>query len=244
MNMYRLLKTIRYLCLAITTLILIPSFVQGISINEIRIDQPGADNDEYFELTGNPGDSLDAFSYIVIGDSGTNNGVVEEVVSLSGYFMPSEGFFLVAENTFSLSSDVDMFTSLNFENSDNVTHMLVSGFSGTNGDDLDTNDDGMLDITPWTLILDSVALIEDPLSGDKFYSPTTIGPDGSSVPYHVYRSPDETGLWQIGLSDPVNGDDTPKMSNPSGIIPEPASSLLFLSGVATMAALNYKKRKK
>ena len=37
-------------------------------INEIRIDQPGTDNDEYFELLGEPNASLDGLTYIVIGD--------------------------------------------------------------------------------------------------------------------------------------------------------------------------------
>ena len=31
----------------------------GVTINEIRIDQEDADNDEYFELAGSPGTSLD-----------------------------------------------------------------------------------------------------------------------------------------------------------------------------------------
>ena len=43
-------------------------------------------------------------------------------------------------------------------NSDNVTHLLVTDFVGNNGDDLDTDDDGVLDITPWNTIVDCVAL--------------------------------------------------------------------------------------
>ncbi|HEC20550.1 MAG TPA: hypothetical protein ENI97_14630, partial [Gammaproteobacteria bacterium] len=40
---------------------------QAILINEIRIDQPGPDRDEYFELAGIAGESLDGLSYLVLG---------------------------------------------------------------------------------------------------------------------------------------------------------------------------------
>ena len=51
----------------------VPAFAGGgdVIINEIRIDQPGSDVDEYFELAGAPGTSLDGLTYIVIGDSGS-----------------------------------------------------------------------------------------------------------------------------------------------------------------------------
>ena len=79
------------------------------------------------------------------------------------------------------------------ESPDNMTFLLVSDFTGTDtfqtrapnsgagGQDLDTNDDGVLDITPWSAILDSVAFKETngntPAAGqDWWYSPNTCGP--------------------------------------------------------------------
>ena len=44
-----------------------------ITINEIRADQPGADNDEYFELIGDASASLDGLTYLVIGDGSTSS---------------------------------------------------------------------------------------------------------------------------------------------------------------------------
>jgi hypothetical protein len=58
------------------------------------------------------------------------------------------------------------------ESPDNQTYLLVTGYTGTDtfqtrapnqgsgGQDLDTNDDGVLDLTPWTAIVDSVVLKE------------------------------------------------------------------------------------
>ncbi len=37
-----------------------------IVINEIRIDQPSTDTDEYFELKGPPGSPLDGFAYALL----------------------------------------------------------------------------------------------------------------------------------------------------------------------------------
>ena len=60
--------------------------------------------------------------------------------------------------------------------------MVVSGFSGADGDDLDTDDDGVLDVTPWTAIVDCVALIETVGSGDLVYCSETVGPDAPMCP--------------------------------------------------------------
>ncbi len=187
-----------------------------IAINEIRIDQPSDDNDEYFELAGVPDAALDGLSYIVLGDGTGGSGVIEAVVDLTGQAIASDGFFVAAEDTFSLAT-ADFTTSLNFENGDNVTHLLVDGFTGSNGDDLDTDDDGTLDITPWRSIVNSVALVATLGSGDQIYSDTQVGPNGSFVPAQVYRDPDGTGDFLIGSFDPQAADanDTPGASNNS-----------------------------
>jgi len=185
--------------------------VRNVYINEIRIDQPGGDSDEYFELAGEADTALDGLTYLVIGDGAGGSGVIEAVVDLSGQTVSTEGYFVAAESSFSSTlGTADLTTDLNFENSDNVTHLLVSGFSGSGGDDLDTDDDGVLDTDPWSEVLDCVALVEDLSSGEEIYCPTTVGPDGEYVPGHVFFCPDG---WQIGAFDPEGGDDTPGAFN-------------------------------
>ena len=135
--------------------------VDGVTINEIRVDQTGADNDEYFELSGPAGQSLDGYTYLVIGDGPGGSGVIEAVVSLDGQTIVADGFFLVSETTLTLGT-ADLVvgaTGLNFENADNLTHLLVQGFTGVNGTDLDTNDDGTFDSAPWSSVVDSVAMV-------------------------------------------------------------------------------------
>jgi hypothetical protein len=184
-----------------------------VSISEIRIDQDGTDLDEYFELAGAADTALDGLTYIVLGDGTVASGVIEAVVDLAGLAIPASGYFVAAEDTFTLGT-ADLTTDLNFENSDNVTHMLVYGFTGANGADLDTDDDGILDVTPWTEIVDSVALIEspNPPTGTEWsYGDVTVGPDGSFVPGHAFVC---AGTWQVG--DFTIGDDTPGLPNACG----------------------------
>lgn len=187
-----------------------PASVQATAlINEIRIDQPSSDNDEYFELVAAAQQDLSGLTYVVIGDGNGGSGVIEAVISLNGQSTDSNGFFVAAESSFSIGTANLANANLNFENSDNVTHLLVSGFSGSSGDDLDTNDDGELDSTPWVEIVDSIALIETPDSGDGFYSDNRVGPNGSNVPAQVYRC---GSRFEIG-GFATNTNDTPGAIN-------------------------------
>ncbi|MFK7768886.1 MAG: PEP-CTERM sorting domain-containing protein [Mariniblastus sp.] len=203
-------------------------------INEIRIDQVGSDTDEYFELFAD-GMTIDlsTYTYLVIGDGTGGSGVIENATGLTGT-LNTDDFFLVAESSFTLSdaSFVDQTSTLGFENGDNVTHMLVQDFTGATGDDLDTDDDGTFDVTPWSSIEDSIAILEEVGGGDLVYSTNTIGPNGTFVPAHVFRDVDgAAGAFQIGNFDPADGGDTAGFTNFSGV-PEPGSlTVLGLMGL-------------
>ncbi len=173
-----------------------------LALNEIRTNQPGADDDEYLELYGIPGTSMDDHAFIVIGDGDTGDfGVIEVAVDLSGQSITADGTFVIAEDTFTLGVP-DSIASLNFENSDQATYMIVRGFTGLPGDDLDTNDDGVLDSAPWLYIKDAVAFIgPDPATGNPVYTDVTVGPDGEYTTAHAFRCPDGSGTWNVGCFD-------------------------------------------
>ena len=189
-----------------------PMTVNMLAINEVRIDQPGGDDDEYFELVGMPGMSLDDITLLVIGSTGSDNGgVVEDVIDLTGQVIPADGVFLAAMASFSLPGSVDFETPLDFQNGNNVTFLLVQGNTASDNDDLDADNDGTLDMLPYTTLLDEVALLESVGSGALIYSTTTVGPDGNFVPAQVFR--DMTGTFQIGQFNPADGTDTPGEAN-------------------------------
>lgn len=196
------MRTFRIFCLSAIAAALCGAARAEVRLNEIWINQVGTDTDEFFELTGDAGESLDGYTLVCIGD--TTSGRIEAVVDLTGSTIPADGYFLCTESTFNTglygTPDKIAGASLNFENDDNVTYLLVTGFTGANAQDLDTNDDGVLDATPWTEVVDSVAVIIDPTSttSEHYYSATTVGPDDVYMPSHVYRSPNASGDWQIG----------------------------------------------
>ena len=192
-----------------------------IQISEIRIDQIADDNDEYFELAGDPNASLDGLTYIVIGDGTGGSGVIENVTSLGSTTIPGDGYFVAAKSEYTLGTK-DLTAALVFENSDNVTHMLVAGFTGSLAQDLDTNDDGTLDTTPWTGIADSVSVLNTASGGERVYSATTIGPDTEGAPWHIVRC---NPTWFIGSSATTG--DSPGAANAlcaDGDDPTPAIS--------------------
>lgn len=187
-------------------------------ISEIRIDQPSADDDEFFELQVLPGGAtLDGLTYLVIGDGAGGSGVIESVTPLDGNVSDANGFFVVAESTFTAGT-ANLTATLDFENSDNVTHLVVRDFTGADGDDLDTDDDGVLDVTPWSSVVDAVSLVETPDSGDLFYGAALggvdVGPSGTFVPGHVFRCLTTLTDWRIGVFGPVGTSDTPGAENP------------------------------
>ena len=198
---------------------------EGLRISEIRIDQPGSDSDEYFELQGPAGASLDGVSYIVIGDGSGGDGSVEAIVNLTGV-IDDTGYYLVAEDSFTIVdvAEADQIANVSFENSDNVTHLLVANYTG-GFDDLDADDDGELDANPpWLELIDSVSLVEtNDGTGDQYYGEAEVGPTADGfVPGHVFRCAG-TGEWGIGAYDAFTFD-TPASANLDCIPKEPTGA--------------------
>lgn len=160
-------------------------------INEFSASTTGTDV-EYLEVFGSPAtDYSDYWLLEIEGDSGADPGVVDEVIQVGG--TDSLGLWLsnLAPNT--------------LENG-TLTLLLVRGFAGAFGQDLDTNNDGVLDLTPWAEVVDSVA-VDDGGAGDLTYGPA-LGPsfDGLSTyaPGGASRIPD--GLDTDDASDWVRND--------------------------------------
>jgi uncharacterized protein len=207
----------------------------ALAINEIRTDHLGSDTDEFFELAGTPGESLDGLTYIVIGDTSpslgsgsVNTGAIEVAIDLTGLVIPADGIFLAVEPIFTgpAGASADLVTNLNFENSDVVTHMLVSGFTGAEGDLIDTDRDGLIDVTPWASIIDGLTLDEQQNSGEFNYT-SQLGASVINFPaqagtgesfQHVYRDVDLTGNWIGGFSQLGQPNETPGVTN---ILPPP-----------------------
>ena len=146
-------------------------------INEFVVNHAGTDTNEYVEVRGEANEDLSALTLIGIEGDGAGAGVIDNVVAVgtanaAGYW--TTGYLANA-----------------FENG-TLTLLLVEGFTGTAGQDLDTDDDGVLDVTPWTAVIDGVGL-NDGGSGDRTYAEVELaaGFDGQSfAPGGASRIPD------------------------------------------------------
>ena len=147
-------------------------------INEFSASTTGTDV-EYVEIFGTPSTDFSANTVLEIeGDSTSNMGVVDEVISLGT--TDADGFYLANLAANSLENGT-------------ITLLLVNNFTGALNDDLDTNDDGTLDVMPWSTVVDAVA-VNDGGSGDLTYGVPVLGPnyDGLSsfAPGGASRIPD------------------------------------------------------
>ncbi len=137
-------------------------------VNEFVADHTGGDTEAFVEIfvPGATGPTDVSGLWLLEIEGGTAFGNIDEAIQLTT--TDANGYLVL---------DLDV------EN-DTVTYLLVSGFTGAVNDDLDTNDDGVLDVTPWTAIVDSVATVED-LATDRAYSAVQLlpGADGDNNQY-------------------------------------------------------------
>ena len=210
----------------------IPAEAQ-VTLNEIRRDQVGTDEDEFIELLGPALTSLNGLSVIVIGDSGAaTNGVVEEIADLNGLTTGPDGLFTLAENTCRTcgAGCPDLRADINLENSERITILIVSGRNprltagviGFGGSVVDKDQNGVIDATgdwdgngtddgpPWTAVIDCLALLGG--TADLIYCSTTVGPDGTSAVSHAYACP-PGGTWSLGSFTDLQFD-SPCAANP------------------------------
>jgi predicted extracellular nuclease len=137
-------------------------------INEFSASTTGTDV-EYVEFYGFPGTDYSHLTILEIeGDfSGTATGTVDEVIACGT--TDANGFYLVNLAANALENGT-------------ITLLLVENFTGALGNDLDTNDDGVFDTTPWTRIVDAVA-VHDGGASDLTYGAPVLGVSYDGLPF-------------------------------------------------------------
>ncbi|HET7646430.1 MAG TPA: hypothetical protein VFM03_08110, partial [Candidatus Limnocylindria bacterium] len=137
-------------------------------INEFSASTTGTDV-EYVELYAAPGTDLTGYTVLEIeGDAGTTVGVIDEVIAITGA-TDATGLLLVDLPANALENGT-------------ISLLLVSGFSGVLGADLDLDDDSTIDVEPWTAFVDSIAT-NDAGAGDVTYGTTTLGVAYDGLPF-------------------------------------------------------------
>ncbi len=134
-------------------------------INEFVFNHTGADTDEFVEVYTTPDTDLSTYWLLEIEGDGTGAGVIDEVLQLGT--TNSDGYF-----TTTLGGNI-------YENG-TVTLLLVENFTGTAGQNLDTDNDGVLDTQPWAALVDAIA-VSDGGSDDVVYSEVVLAPSFDGI---------------------------------------------------------------
>ncbi len=160
-------------------------------INEFSASTTGTDV-EFVEILGAPSADYSALTVLEIEGDSAGAGVIDEVIALGT--SDTGGFFLVNLPANALENGT-------------ITLLLVENFTGALNTDLDTDNDGVFDATPWDAIVDGVA-VNDGGAGDLTYGVPVLGPnyDGISsfAPGGASRIPD--GMDTDAASDWVRND--------------------------------------
>ena len=136
-------------------------------INEFTFNHTGIDTHEYVEIFGSPNTDYSSLTIIEIEGDSTGAGVVDGAFTVG--LTDAQGYW----TTGFLSNVIENGT---------VTLLLVENFSGALGDDLDIDNDGVLDFTPWTSVVDAIAVMNGGPT-DQTYANVTLlqGFDGISA---------------------------------------------------------------
>jgi hypothetical protein len=133
-------------------------------INEFVANHTGTDTEAFVEVFGDPSTDYSTFTVLEIDGDGSQAGTIDAVLPVGttnagGYWIDPE--------------DMENGT---------ITILLVENFMGSLASDLDTNNDGTFDLTPWTRIVDDVATT-DGGGSDRTYSGTVLGPFFDGNPF-------------------------------------------------------------
>lgn len=135
-------------------------------INEFSASTTGTDV-EYVEVLGAPNTDYSAYTVLEIEGDTTGSGVVDEVIHIGT--TDASGFWLGNLPANALENGT-------------ITLLLVKDFTGALNADLDTDNDGAFDVTPWDAIVDVVA-VNDGGAGDRTYGAPVLSANYDGLSY-------------------------------------------------------------
>ncbi len=127
-------------------------------INEFVFNHTGSDTDEFVEILAGAETDLSEYWLLEIDGDSNAAGTIDEVIQLG--ITDENGYF---------TTD---FGSNTFENG-TVALLLVKNFTGSLNQDLDTDDDGVFDSTPWEERMDDIG-VNDGGVADFNYATVTL----------------------------------------------------------------------
>jgi hypothetical protein len=219
---------------AIAALLAAPVLAAPI-INEFVANHTGTDTGEYIEIYGDPNTDYSAYTVFEVEGEGPNRGLIDTVIvpvgttDANGFWTHFVGGTGLLENgTMSL--------------------LLVTGFTGAENNDIDTNDDGTIDTTFWTSIVDAIGVRDNDVT-EFTYGGTQLAHNFDGGGFTVggaSRIPngtdtDSVGDWVRNAFDNTNATVAPgeayNTPNAANFIPEPGGIVLAMIAVLSLTSL-------
>jgi hypothetical protein len=188
---------------ALATLTLLPSTAaaQGLALNEIYASHSGTDDQEFIELVGAPGSSLDGVMVLIVEGEGPAAGTLDRAWDLSGLTVPSSGFFVLGDTAVVPTPDFDLGASNSIENGTETFYLVetsdTAAISALLGTQTDPEGDLVTVIPTLATILDLVGMVDPDFGSTDFVydGAQPIGPDGSFFPAGIFRGLDAPNSW-------------------------------------------------
>ena len=198
--------------------------VEHAVINEFVANHMGVDTDEFIEIFGAASTDYSSLTILSIeGDDGLmgSKGVIDSLFAVGT--TDASGFWTTGYG-------------IGLENG-SMTLLLVETFTGSILDDLDTDDDGVFDVTPWTSIVDGVA-VDDGDGSDLTYATPAQAPNFDGGSFSVggaSRVPDGTDTDGTGdwVRNDFDGDGLPCCA---GAVADPGEAINTL-GASNVVAI-------
>ena len=158
-------------------------------LNEVDVNPPTATDApwEYAEVKGVPGQTLIRTFFVSVDGDDASAGVAKMVVNLSGKVLDSNGLLVIKPPTgghvLPAGAAVETRTGFTLENGSNSFLLIRSLNAIVENSDLDTNDDGVLDLPANAFVVDGVGW-SDGGATDKVYGGVVLTQSGPapSVP--------------------------------------------------------------
>lgn len=193
--------------------------VPAVVVNEVKVNPVDTDaTQEYIEIKGTPNAALGNVYLVNLEGDGAGAGSADIVINLSSATLGSSGLLVVGSPSLAIASGATLVSDVRFDNSggiiENGTNSVALIFSPTpilDGDDLDTNNDGTLDLPPGATLIDAVGS-SDGGATDFAYGAVLVQPNG--VFHAATRLP--TDLTPLSAGAWYSGDLVSPSLNPAG----------------------------
>jgi hypothetical protein len=189
-------------------------------LNELYVNPPGTDDSrEYVEIRGTPGTSLANLWVVEINGHTTSEGALDVAQDLSTVTLGTNGLLMIGNFYGSFGTPfnapvqegtvlMDWNPSIGTANlvqlpNNSSTILIVSNFTGFAFTNLDNNHDGILDVTPWSSIVDSVGWQSTTNSSDHLFTAAVLFNGTGNTPDAAVRFPtnyaaNDSAAWYAG----------------------------------------------